>query len=281
MIVDPNKDRKGFSLEAVAKEVVSVFESLRAYEGKIFQLKEHLDRLYASAKTCGFEPPQRRCDLREMLAKTALRRAEKASFFRLGVTAKEVSLIVTKREYPPEIFTEGVSVWTAVARKSPSNSVPREAKASCYGPEILAGFEVPPGVFEILLLSQEGYVREARVSNIFVVKNGRCSTPPACGILEGVTRKFVMRLAEKLGLGVREENFTRHELYNADEVFLTNTSGEIIPVREIDGRKMQKDVPGRWTLRLRREFVREVKNAMRVSSGRRTHKGALKKRKME
>jgi branched-chain amino acid aminotransferase len=235
--------------EWLAEENVSVFESLKSYCGVIFKLEEHLDRLYASAKTVGIAIRERRSEITRLLYRALKRTGRKEAFLRITAAKGGIFVIAASRSYPGEIFKKGISVRTAAVKKNPSRAFYPEAKSSSYGSAVLATLEGPPEAFEILFLGEDGCIREARTSNVFMVKGMCLRTPPAAGILDGVTRRTVMVLAPDLGLEVAECSLTRHDLYNADEVFLTHTSGELVPVAEIDGRAIAK-APGLWTAKL-------------------------------
>lgn len=240
------------------RESVSVFESMRSYNGMIFRLEDHLERLQASARTVGISMGQRGSQLREALYGELARSGKKDAFLRITVRRDGVSVTVTTRSYPAEIFERGVSLVTSTVKKNLSRSFYPEAKSSTYLGSVLATLEAPAGVFEVLFLGEDGMIRETRNSNIFMVKKKRLLTPPPAGILEGVTRKVVLESAGELGIAAEEVFFTRHDLFNAEEVFLTNTSGEIIPVRELDGRKLMGAAPGICTKRLMNHFRKKV-----------------------
>lgn len=239
------------------RESVSVFESMRSYGGVIFRLEDHFERLQASAKTVGLAIGTDFSGLRKTVYGELKRRGNKDSFLRVTVRPEGILVTVTTRAYPKDIFEKGVRVITSVVKKNLSRSFYPEAKSSTYLGSVLATLEAPPGIFEILFLGEDGMVREARSSNIFMVKQNRLWTPPAAGILEGVTRRVVLEAAGEIALFSDEVFFTRHDLFNADEIFLTNTSGEMIPVRELDGRKAGQ-VPGIWTKRLMNQFRKKV-----------------------
>ncbi len=243
---------------AFEKESVSVFESMRSYGGVIFRLEDHLERLRASAKTVGMRVGPDASRLRKIISHELKRSGKKDAFVRVTVMSASIYVTITSRAYPTEIFVKGVRVATSAIRKNSSRSFYPEAKSSSYLGQIMATFEAPKGIFEILFLGEDGMIRETRNSNIFMIKENRLLTPPLVGILEGVTRRVVMGSAEELGLQSEEAFFTRHDLFNANEIFLTNTSGEIIPVRELDGRKVGGRAPGVWTKHLMNHFRKKV-----------------------
>ena len=251
--------RKGTSGEGpwadwLAEENVSIFESVRSYDGVLFRLREHFDRLFASAQTVGFKIPKTRAELQKILYAALKHSGRRNAFLRMTMNSRGVFVIVASRAYPRAVYESGIRLQTSVVKKSSSRAFYPEAKTSCYGAPVLATMELPPDTFEALFLSEEGYVRETRTSNVFAVRKEVLQTPPSVGILEGVTRRVILELARDFDLPAEEVYLTRHDLFNADEVFLTHTSGELVPVREIDGRRIGRRVPGPWTQRLSRSF---------------------------
>lgn len=249
---------------------IGIFESLRTYHGRIFKEEEHLARLADSARTSGFSGkwnlPQIRRVLRKSLAayfKKKHRQGDlaKEAFIRLTLFEKSVFVLIGQRHYPEKMFEEGVSLQTSPVRRSLSNAMYPEAKTSAYQNNILAGLEPrPPGIYEWIFMDRDGYVSEVSIGNIFIVEKGNhIKTPPPAGILNGLTRQFVLQCAGKMGFDVSECPFTRHELYNAAESFLTNTSWEILPVVKIDGRAIGSGRPGSVTRKLRNCFRQRVK----------------------
>ncbi len=137
-------------------------------------------------------------------------------------------------------------------------AAPPQAKTTDYLNALMATLDPSPG-YEWVFLDRDGFVTEVRIGNLFIVKDGRLFTPPLTGILNGVTRRFVLECASLAGLETRERPLSRHEVYNADEAFLTNTSWEILPVREMDGRSTGKQIPGKITCRLHTIFKNRVR----------------------
>lgn len=257
------KQPVSLSPDLLAKESVSVFESVRSYQGTIFRLEEHLKRLSASAKTVGIQIPEAPSALKKILYRALRESGRKNAFLRLTVTSKGTFVLLTARAYSREVFEKGVRLCTSVVRKNISGAFYPEAKSSNYGSQMLATIEMPRHAFEVLFLSQEGYVRESRTSNIFIIKQEVLFTPPSVAVLEGVTRKIVIEMARELSLPTQEVFFTRHDLFNAEEAFLTNTSGELIPIREVDGRSVGRKIPGSWTRRFMKRFQAKVKQYIR------------------
>ena len=252
-------------LSEFREEEAGIFESLRTYQGKIFRVEEHLDRFFESAKTSGFSGKlDKRKLCRELeLALQTFRREEPEFakegdlFIRLSLFQKRIFVMVGIRVHAPELYRCGVALKTSPVTRSLSNASPPEVKTSSYQNAVLASLEPSgPETYEWLFLNRSGYVTEVRIGNLFIVKDHVLLTPPCLGILHGVTRRFVIKCGLALQLKVREVPLTRHEIFNADEAFLTNTSWEILPVRELDSRPIGKKIPGPVTLKLMRQFKR-------------------------
>lgn len=263
----------------LAEEGAGVFESLRAYEGVLFRVEEHLTRFFESAHSLGVKIPETRPEIRRKLEKASEESGQKEAFLRLTLLGGEVFVIVTERIHPSEIYKKGVSLKTSPVRRNPSQAGFPEAKSTAFLNQILGTLDpAPPGNYEILFLDAEGYVTEVRIGNIFAVTGrdgsrtvpfvpGRTVpvllTPPPRGLLNGVTRRFVLECALRAGIPAEERPLTRHELFNADEAFLTNTSWEILPVREADGRRIGDEVPGPVTRKLQKLFREGVRREIR------------------
>lgn len=246
---------------------ISVFESMRVYDGVIFKLDEHLDRLLESAKSVGIRVNAGRELLRNQLAETLKISGHRAAFVRITV-AKDRAWIFAGPLKSPGVhsYKKGVVLRTVAMRRPGPRITCAEAKVSDYLAGVLAkvesdiGAEVSGPIFETVFLSSQHEVEECRTSNIFMVKGNRIFTPPPREILDGVTRRTVLELAADSGIPVLERVLTRHDLYNAEEVFLTYTSGEILPVSELDRRKISSRCPGPLTQLLHRQYKRLVKN---------------------
>jgi len=244
-----------------------VFEGIRAYHGRVFKLKEHLDRLYDSARTVAMEIPLTKDEMQEVVLETLRRNNLRDAYIRLVVTRGVGDLGLDPRKcpkpfvfcitasivlYPDELYEKGLSVITVSTRRNiPTACVPR-VKSLNYLNNIYAKIEANlAGVPEAIMLNNEGYVAEATGDNIFIVKKGVLITPPAyVGILEGVTRNTVLDIAREKGIPAEENVFTLFDVYNADEVFLTGTAAEIIPVIKVDGRLIADGKPGNMTREL-------------------------------
>ena len=249
-----------------------VFEGIRAYDGRVFRLSQHLDRLYDSARAIALKIPLTKKKMEEAVIQTLRANSLKNGYIRLVVTRGEgdlgldprncgkpvVFIIADKIElYPEEWYKKGLELVIVATKRNIPEAIDPGIKSLNYLNNILAKIEASlQNMPEAVMLNREGYVAECTGDNIFIVEKNVLITPPFyVGILAGITRQAVMELArEKLGLLVREEAFTRLHLYNADECFLTGTAAEVIPVVKIDGRKIAEGKPGKITVRLIKEF---------------------------
>ncbi len=240
-----------------------VFESLRSYDGVIFRLKEHLSRLSESAKTINLKLPKSTDQLETELKSCLFQTSKKEAFLRISVDEHNSYILVTERKRPTWIYEKGIDLKTSVMHKNQPNAVPSEIKTNAFLTNVLAILEKPEEhIYEVILLDPNGFVTESTVWNLFMAKNGQILTA-GTGILHGVTRQFVVECAALEGLPVIETNLTRHDLWNADEAFLTNTSGEIVPIRTLDARRIGSKVPGELTKRLTARFQKELDRELR------------------
>jgi branched-chain amino acid aminotransferase len=254
-----------------------VFEGIRAYGGRIFRCREHVDRLYDSARAIALNIPMTKDEMAAAMRKTLEVNGLKEAYIRLVVTrgvgdlgldpnkCPKPSVIIIADSitlYPPEFYQTGLEVVTVSTLRNHPNALSPRIKSLNYLNNILAKLEcIQAGVREAIMLNQEGYVAECTGDNIFIVRNGVLLTPSLhCGMLEGITRGVVMELARKDGIEVRETTMTRFDLYVADECFLTGTAAEIIPVVRIDSRTIGDGKPGPMTLKLLRMFRDLTKN---------------------
>ncbi len=254
-----------------------VFEGIRCYDGRVFKLDEHLERLYASAQAIWLKIPLSFEEMKKAVIETIKVNNLRDSYIRLivtrgsfglGIDPWEVSnpniiIIVDKiRVFPQEVYEKGLVAVTVATRRSPTDVLDPRIKSLNYLHNILARIEARiAGAAEGIMLNHQGFVTEATVDNVFIVKKGIIYTPPVnIGALAGITRGVVMELATNyLKLIVKEELLTRYDLYNADEVFLTGTAVEIVPVVKIDERIIGNGKPGKITNELRRVFYEYVR----------------------
>lgn len=247
-----------------------VFEGIRIYNSKIFKIDEHIERLYDSAKSIALEIPLTREQLTDALISTVKANDKADGYIRLVVTRGVGTLGLDPRRcdpnviiivdsislYPPELYENGLDVITAATIRSHPASLSPRVKSLNYLNNILAKIEaIRAGCLEAIMLNHKGEVAECTGDNLFVVKHGEIRTPPiSAGILEGVTRNVVMELASQAGLYVRELALVRHDIFSADELFLTGTAAEIIPVVKCDGRLIGTGKPGPVFKQLRERF---------------------------
>jgi branched-chain amino acid aminotransferase len=241
-----------------------VFEGIRAYNGRVFKLKEHIDRLYYSAKAILLEIPMSHAEMMRAVVETCRQNTLRDGYIRLLVTrgvgtlglnpnrCKNPSVIIiadTIQLYPQELYDKGMAIVTVPTTRNLNNALNPAVKSLNYLNNVLAKIEANlAGVEEALMLNAAGYVAECTGDNIFILKDGRMLTPPlSSGALYGITRATVMDLARDAGITVSEPNLTRYDLYIADECFLTGTGAEIIPVTKIDGRVIGNGKPGATT----------------------------------
>ncbi len=250
-----------------------VFEGLRCYGGKVFRLEEHLDRLYESAKAIWLEIPMAKEALGKAINDTVKLNGLTDGYIRAVVTRgagtlgldpnrtsdPQVIIIADKIAlYPPEMYEQGLDIVTvSVIRNHPAALSPR-IKSLNYLNNILAKIEgLRAGCVEAMMLNHKGEVAECTGDNIFLIRKGELLTPPIeAGILEGVTRNAVMELAVESGITVREVPLTKHDVYVADECFLTGTAAEVIPVVKVDNRTIGTGKPGPITHDLREKFFK-------------------------
>ncbi|MEW6183012.1 MAG: branched-chain-amino-acid transaminase [Bacillota bacterium] len=248
-----------------------VFEGIRAYHGRVFKLQAHLNRLYESAKSILLEIPLDRKQMQEVVLESCRRNNIRDGYIRLVVTRGKGDLgldpnkcskptvfciAATIQLYPQELYEKGLDVVTVSTRRNIPEALNPRIKSLNYLNNILAKIESHlTGAQEAIMLTTDGYVAEASADNIFIVKNGTLITPPLfLGALEGITRNTVLDLAREKGIAVEEKVFTRHDIFIADECFLTGTGAEVIPVVKVDARPIGDGHPGPVTWELIRAF---------------------------
>jgi len=254
-----------------------VFEGIRAYNGRVFRLDKHIDRLYNSAKVIMLKIPLTKKELVNAILKTLRANKLKDAYIRVVVTRGEGDLgldpnkcpnpsvfIITDRIalYPKKLYENGLKIITVSIRRNIPEAINPRIKSLNYLNNILAKIEAGlKGYPEALMLNKDGYVTECTGDNIFIFRDNILMTPPFhVGVLRGITREAVMEIAsKKLKLKVKENVFTRFHLYTADECFLTGTAAEVIPVTEIDGRIIGDGKVGKITKKIMKEFKLLVK----------------------
>src|SRR3954470_24387851 len=248
-----------------------IFEGIRAYNGRVFKLKEHIDRLYCSAKAILLNIPISHEEMMRVVVSTCRENQIRDGYIRLIVTrgvgglglnpnrCKHPSIIVIADKiqlYPMEMYERGLDIITVPTVRNLHSALNPAIKSLNYLNNILAKIEANNGgCEEAIMLNAEGFVAECTGDNIFIVKANQLLTPPlSAGALYGITRGVVMELARQSGLQVGEPNLTRYDLFNADECFLTGTGAEVVPVVKIDGRVIGAGVPGPKTLELVKKY---------------------------
>ena len=244
-----------------------IFEGIRAYHGRVFKLKEHVDRLFCSAKAILLDIPMSSAQVSSAVIETCRRNKVVDGYVRLVVTrgigtlglnpnrCEKPSVIVIAGKiqlYPPEYYSRGLDIITVPTTRNLHSALNPAIKSLNYLNNILAKIEANnAGCEEAIMLNAEGFVAECTGDNLFLVKGNELQTPPlSAGALYGITRRVVMDLAADSGMVVREMNLTRYDVFNADECFLTGTGAELVPVVKVDGRVIGVGKPGPATLSL-------------------------------
>ncbi|MBI2252337.1 MAG: branched-chain-amino-acid transaminase [Armatimonadetes bacterium] len=253
-----------------------IFEGIRAYNGRIFRLDQHIDRLYDSAKSILLKIPLAKAEMIEAVLETCRKNNISDGYVRLVISRgigdlgldprkclKSTIVIIADKInlYSEEKYQNGLKVIIAATRKNFPEALNPRIKSLNYLNNILAKIEgIQAGAEEVVLINTNGFVTECSAENIFIYKKGILSTPRgSVGILEGITRDTVLEIAQNLGIKVEESLLTSHDLFVAEEFFLTGTAAEIIPVVEINGRIIGEGKPGKLTLRLLEEFRKITK----------------------
>jgi branched-chain amino acid aminotransferase len=252
-----------------------VFEGIRVYSGKVFKHQEHIDRLFESAKAIALTIPTTPDKLMAAVEETVAANKKVDGYIRLIVTRGAGTLGLDPRKcdpqiiiivddislYPRELYENGLEVITSSYIRNHPNAVNPRIKSLNYLNNILAKMEaIRAGCLEAIMLNHKGEVAECTGDNLFTVKKGVLSTPPTdAGILEGITRNFVIELAKTAGIPFHESTLTRHDVYIADEVFLTGTAAEVIAVTKVDDRVIGSGKQGPVTRQLREMFQKAVR----------------------
>jgi branched-chain amino acid aminotransferase len=258
------------------------FEGIRVYEGNVFRLKEHIDRLYRSAKTLALEIPMSPEEMMQAVCDTIAANDKRDAYIRLVVSRGPgdlgidpancskptiVIIVAAIKLYPQELYDKGVPLVTSHVRRIPIQCLDPRIKSLNYLNNIMAKLDAKrANVPEAVMLNDQGRVAECTADNIFVWSGGILKTPDLLeGALGGITRQAVLDIAKAIGVPATETFMGLHDLYNADEVFLTGTGAEIVPVNAIDGRTIGTGKPGPMTARLLEEFRKlRVKEGAKV-----------------
>ena len=255
-----------------------VFEGIRFYKGKIFKLQQHVKRLYKSARAILLEIPMNQEEMAVNIQDTVERNQKENGYIRVVVTRGNGSLGIDPDKcekpniiiivdiltmYPDDYYENGIEIITSsTLRLSPAAFDPR-IKSLNYLNNILAKLEAKKaGVLECVMLNSQGYVVECTGDNLFMVRDGELLTPSAfLGALDGITKETIIEIAGKTSIPVKEAMLTKYDLYNADEIFLSGTGAELIPVIKIDGRIISNGNPGNIYRQILRQF-RETVNSL-------------------
>ena len=253
-----------------------VFEGIRAYNKKVFKLDEHVARMFRSAEKIGLKPPVSEKVFRDLILETCRRNKISDAYIRpifsrgigeLGISArtcKNPSAIIIVKPVDPTIKKpeeKAFRLITSSYLRTPPTCLNPNVKSLNYLNNILAKMEAEnKGVNEALLLDVNGYVSEASAMNVFIIKKGPLITPPIDTILEGITRASLIDIAKQKRYKVVEQKFKIDDIYSSDEMFLTGTLAELVPVIELDGRKISDGKPGKITRELMQAFSEYARN---------------------
>jgi branched-chain amino acid aminotransferase len=248
-----------------------IFEGIRIYNGNIFKCKEHLDRLYDSAKSIMLNIPLSYLEMKQVLIETVRKNELRDGYIRLVVSrgpgdlgldprrspkANVIIIVEQLAIYPEEAYLNGLKTVSVSTRRNIPDALNPKIKSLNYLNNILVKIQANlAGVGEAIMLNSQGFVAEGSSDNIFIIKRGIVYTPPCyCGALEGITRAAIIEICLNIGIPIKEEPFTLHDVYVADEVFFTGTAAEVIAVREVDARIIGEGRAGPITTRLLKEF---------------------------
>jgi branched-chain amino acid aminotransferase len=254
-----------------------VFEGIKAYNGRIFALDEHVDRFFESAQSIQLTLPLSRIEMKKAILETVRRNNLKDAYIRpvasrgkgaLGLDPRSckkatVVIIVDAEIRHPEdtggasLSQKGIKVITTTFRRNGPDVLSPRVKSTNYLNNILAKLQANAvGVQDAIFLNEQGFVCELTGDNLFIVKNSRVLTPPLWfGVLDGVTRRIVLRIAKEMGLETAEEPLTLHDLYTSDECFCTATRIEVVPIVWVDGRQIGSGTPGSVTVQITKKFM--------------------------
>lgn len=252
-----------------------IFEGIRIYNGNIFKCKEHLDRLYDSAHSIALTIPLTQDEMEQVLIESVNKNGLRDGYIRLVVSrgpgnlgldprscpkANVIVIVEQLQLYSDEAYENGLKIISVSTRRNVPDALNPKIKSLNYLNNVLVKIQANlAGVGEALMLNSQGFVAEGSGDNVFIIKNDVVYTPPSyIGALEGITRAAIIDICKKEGYELREEPFTLHDVYVADEVFLTGTAAEVIAVREVDGRTIGAGKAGPITKHLLQEFRKIV-----------------------
>jgi branched-chain amino acid aminotransferase len=252
-----------------------VFEGIRAYNGIVFKLNEHIDRLYRSAHALRLTIPLTKEEMTKIVLETLRKNNLRDAYIRLIVTRGIGDLGLDPRKCPKPtviIITDTISIMSSEAkekgittmiawvRRNSVDSTTHEIKSLNYLNSVIAKMEATAnGVDEAICLDRNGFISEGVGENLFIVKDGKIITPPSStGALAGITAKFTINLAKRLGYEVAETNLTPFQLFTADEAFFTGTAAEVVPIREVNKRQIGSASPGPITKKLMAAFQKAI-----------------------
>jgi branched-chain amino acid aminotransferase len=247
-----------------------VFEGIRAYNGRIFRLKEHLDRLYDSAITIDLKPPLSKEEMTEVICEVLRRNRLADAYIRPIISRGVGDLGLDPRKCPKpsvvviatswgamygDLYDKGLRAITVSVRRNPADALPPNVKSLNYLNNILAKIEANyKGGDEAIFFDTNGYISEGSGDNLYVVKNGEIITPPTLNNLRGITRMVLLEIAKSLGISLKEQNLGYFDLYSADELICTGTAAEVAPITWVDGRTIGTGRPGPVTRQLMAAF---------------------------
>jgi branched chain amino acid aminotransferase (EC 2.6.1.42) len=253
-----------------------VFEGIRAYNGRVFRLKEHIDRMYDSAKTLDIKPPITKDEMAEAICEVLRRNNLRDAYIRPIITrgvgdlgldprrckkASAIVIAVTWGAMYGDLYEKGLKAITVSVRRNPPECLPPNVKSLNYLNNILAKIEANyKGGDEAIFFDTNGYVAEGSGDNLYVIKNGEIITPHTLNNLRGVTRMVILEIAQSLGITVKEQNLGYFDLYTADELICSGTAAEIAPITWVDGRVIGSGKPGPVTRQLIEAFHTVTKN---------------------
>ncbi|MEK7308618.1 MAG: branched-chain-amino-acid transaminase [Nitrospirota bacterium] len=251
-----------------------VYETLRAYNGIVFKIDEHIKRLFRSASLIGLKIPKTHDDLKRAIYKTIKTNRLKEAYIRISISRgpgpiglnpelclKPTLVIISSRfkDYPEKYYKKGLKIAIVDVRKNFKNALNPKIKSLNFLNNILAKIEAKKrGAYEAIMLNYKGNVAEGTITNVFFVKNNILCTPALdVGILDGITRRIILDIAKELKIKTKEGLFTRGHLYNAQEVFISNTTMEVMPVTKVDNIKISSRI-GKITKMLGLEYKKKI-----------------------